>query len=439
MGRQWQNIRKWLTPGLGIKRWLVLLAFGIILIGIGIAQLIVYLFHDQVLPEPLTVLTLRFLPPYLRVLVAAVVGIGAITIAIIELNRSILAPFVAQQRGAFIDVKYNHSFRQKGIKLVALGGGTGLPAVLRGLKAETSNITAIVTVADDGGSSGRLRRELGVLPPGDLRNNIAALANDEDLMTQLFQYRFGEGGLEGHSFGNLFITALASITGSMDRALVETGRVLAVQGRVLPSTLQDVTLMAEVRGADGAGLRRVIGESNIPTVGGHIERVFITPENARAYPESIRAILSANLIVIGPGSLYTSIIPNLLINGVPEAIRASNATRIYVCNVATQEGETDDYTVVDHVAALERHVGRGVFNIVLANNTYPPITPGSQTHYVLPGSKDHEIYRRYEVIETDLTDPQYSWRHSPAKLCKAIMAIMAQRAPANVEAVEVSS
>src|SRR5258705_3330106 len=172
---------------------------------------------------------------------------------------------------------YNHSFRQRGIKLVALGGGTGLPSVLRGMKDHTSNITAIVTVADDGGSSGRLRRELGVLPPGDLRNNIAALADDENLMTQLFQYRFGDGGLEGHSFGNLFITALASITGSMDRALVEAGHVMAIQGRMLPSTLQDVMLCAEVRAPDGT-LKHVVGESDIPKIGGPIWRVYITPE-----------------------------------------------------------------------------------------------------------------------------------------------------------------
>jgi uncharacterized cofD-like protein len=434
MDRQWQSLRKWLTPGLGIKRWLVLLIFGISFIGIAIAELVIFLFREQILPEPLTLLTLRFLPPYLRIIVAVVVGGLAVAIAVLELNRSILAPFVMAQRGAFIDLKYSHSFRQKGIKLVALGGGTGLPAVLRALKVETNNITAIVTVADDGGSSGRLRRELGVLPPGDLRNNIAALANDEDLMTQLFQYRFGEGGLEGHSFGNLFITAMASITGSMDRALVETARVLAVQGRVLPSTLQDVTLGAEVRVAEG--MRRVIGESNIPEAGGQIERVFMVPDNARAYPESIRAILSANLIVIGPGSLYTSIIPNLLISGIPEAIRASSAVRIYVCNVATQDGETDNFTVADHVMALERHAGRGIVNVILANNTYPPITPGSVTHYVTAAPKDHEIYSRYEIYETDLTDPQYSWRHSPTKLCRAITNIVAARALTGVDLAE---
>src|SRR5690242_9423693 len=291
MDRHWQSVRKLLTPGLGIKRWLILLGLGVAAIAIAFAQFIIDVYADQPFPGVLYYLTLHFLPSYARILIGVVVGVVAISLALYKLNRSILAPFV--RRGPLIDAMYSHSRRQKGIKLVALGGGTGLPSVLRGLKGETSNITAIVTMADDGGSSGKLRRELGVLPPGDLRNNIAALADDEDLMTQLFQYRFADGGLEGHSFGNLFLTALANITGSMDRALVEAARVLAIQGRVLPSTLQDITLMAELRNADGTGLRRVIGESQITLANGIIDRVFITPESARAYPESIRAILGA--------------------------------------------------------------------------------------------------------------------------------------------------
>jgi uncharacterized cofD-like protein len=432
MVRQWRSIRKLLTPGLGIKRWLILLGFGIAAVATAFAQLIIDLYRTEPLPGILYYLTLQFLPSYVRIIVGVVVGGAAIIIALYNLNRSILAPFV--RRGPLIDAMYSHSRRQKGIKLVALGGGTGLPSVLRGFKGETSNITAIVTMADDGGSSGKLRRELGVLPPGDLRNNIAALADDEDLMTQLFQYRFAEGGLEGHSFGNLLLTALSGITGSMDRALTEAARVLAIQGRVLPSTLHDVTLMGEVRGSDGSGLRRVVGESQITEAGGTIERVFISPENARAYPESIRAILGANLIVIGPGSLYTSIIPNLLVNGIPEAIRASSALRIYVCNVATQQGETDGFTVADHILALERHVGRGLFSVVLANNVYPTMNAGPNTRYVMPAAKDHDVYQRYEICEADLTDPQRPWRHSPPKLNRAILNIAAQRQIGGVEA-----
>jgi len=266
---------------------------------------------------------------------------------------------------------------------------------------------------------------MGVLPPGDFRNNIAALADDEDLMTQLFQYRFGEGGLEGHSFGNLFLTVLVSITGSMDRALTEAGRVLAIQGRVLPSTLTDVTLMAEVRNPDGTGLRRVTGESQIPLAGGVIERVFLEPENARAFPESIRAILAAELVVMGPGSLYTSILPNLLVTGIAQAIRASSAVRLYVCNIAAQPGETDGFSVADHVLAIERNAGRGLFNVVLANNAHPD-PKGTPTQYVALAPADHPVRQRYEIVEADLTDPQYPWRHSPAKLSRAILGILAK-------------
>ncbi len=427
--RRLDIVRKWLTPGLGIKRWLVLLMFGITVISLAIAEVIVSIYRTEELPGVLYVITLRFLPTPIRIIIGLVVGFGSIFVAILELNRSILAPFAGTRRGTFIDVMYNHSFRQRGLKVVALGGGTGLPAVLRGLKHETSNITAIVTVADDGGSSGKLRRELGVLPPGDLRNNIAALADDEDLITQLFQYRFGEGGLEGHSFGNLFITALSNITGSMDRAVAEAGRVLAIQGRVLPSTLQEVTLMAEVQASDGT-LKRVVGESQIPEAGGKIERVFMSPENARAYPDALRAILAADLLVIGPGSLYTSILPNLLISGIPEAIRASNALRVYICNVATQEGETTGFNVADHVLAIERNAGRGLFNVVLANNAYPT-APGTRTQYVMPVPPDHEIRRRYDIREADLTDPKYPWRHSPAKLSRVLLDIVAQMAAIN--------
>jgi hypothetical protein len=255
---------KWLTPGLKIKRWLSLLMLGITLLAIGLAQVIVTLYRANDLPMPVYVITLHFLPVGVRVLVAAVLGLGTVVFALYELNRSILAPMAVRQQKSWLDLVLDHNRRQRGLKVVAVGGGTGLPSVLRGIKAYTSNITAIVTVADDGGSSGRLRRELGILPPGDLRNNITALANDENLMAQLFQYRFTSGGLEGHSFGNLFLTALTAITGSMDKAVAETGRVLAIEGRVLPATLHDVTLMAEVQVPGEKRLRRVVGSRKSP-------------------------------------------------------------------------------------------------------------------------------------------------------------------------------
>jgi len=413
---------KWLTPGLRIKRWLVLLFAGITILAVGVAQLIVTLYRANDFPASLYSLMLH-LPVWARVLLLTGTGIGAIAIALYQLNHSILAPLLMSRHESLIDMVYARSRRQRGLKVVAIGGGTGLPSVLRGMKAFTGNIAAIVTVADDGGSSGKLRRELGVLPPGDLRSNIAALANDENLMTQLFQYRFANGGLEGHSFGNLFLTALADITGSMDRAVAETGRVLAIEGRVLPATLQNVTLVAEVKRPGETRSRRVSGESQIPEAGGKIERVFLHPDQVRAYPEAVRAILSADLVVIGPGSLFTSILPNLLVSGITEALRACNAYKVYVCNVATQEGETDGFTVADHVAALEAHVGRGLFDAVLVNNSYPSKNAGEKTHYVLPTPEGHAIYQRYRVHTADLTDAERPWRHDPGKLAQALLTL----------------
>ena len=228
---------------------------------------------------------------------------------------------------------------------MVIGGGTGLSTLLRGLKEHTNNLTAIVTVADDGGSSGELRRSLGMLPPGDIRNCLTALSDDETLMGQLFQYRFASGnGLSGHPLGNLFITALAEITGSFEEAVAESGRVLAVHGQVLPATLHDVRLVADVQLPDNGKEVRVQGESQIPRTTGHIRRVWLEPAHLRAYPPTVQAILRADLILVGPGSLYTSMLPNLLVPDLGEALRVSRALKFYVCNVATQPGETDGFT-----------------------------------------------------------------------------------------------
>jgi uncharacterized cofD-like protein len=309
-------------------------------------------------------------------------------------------------------------------KVVAIGGGTGLSTLLRGLKAHTPHITAIVTVADDGGSSGRLRRELGVLPPGDFRNCIAALADDEALITQLFQYRFGQGnGLDGHSFGNLFITALAAVSGSFERAILEAGRVLAVRGRILPSTLEDVALVADLQEPTDSddtrvGLTRVQGESFIPKAGQPIERVFLRPDGVRAYPEAVRALLDADLIVAGPGSLFTSVLPNLLVADIRRAVEASTALRLYVCNVATQPGETDGFDLGQHMSSLQRHVGRGLFTHVLANDNLNQSQDQPQVHLV---SLRHPPDGGYQVISANVVDPTAPWRHDPGKLSAQII------------------
>ena len=321
----------------------------------------------------------------------------------------------------------------QGPKIVAIGGGTGMPQLLRGLRAYTDHITAIVTVADDGGSSGRLRRQMGVLPPGDFRNNIAALSDAEELMTRLFQYRFADsdiGGssseLAGHSFGNLFIATMAAVTGSFEAGLAECSRVLAVRGRVLPSTLEHLTLCAEVSHtqADGREAWLIVeGESKIPKAGGRIMRVFLKPDHPRAYPDVIRSILQADLIVAGPGSFFTSVMPNLLVPSVRDAICASTAPHIYLCNVATQPGETDHYTVTDHMRQLQLHAGEA-FRIVLANDHYDPLVPPSIYGQWVTLPQPDEVLD-YTLFTGDLVDDQQPWRHSSPKLAARLMELYA--------------
>ncbi len=409
---------KWLQPGLGVKRWLLMMAVGIALAGVGMGTLLWQVYPLSLIPQ---LLSLSALPAWARALLFSLAGLGLVIAGLAGLNRALLAPF-NRNGGQVVEALYRHRTRERGPRVAAIGGGHGLSTLLRGLKAHTSNITAIVTVADDGGSSGRLRRALGVLPPGDIRNCIAALADDEALTTQLFQYRFpratGEAGLDGHNFGNLFITAMAEVTGSFERAILESSRVLAVQGRVIPSTLQSVTLLGDLR-EGAANVNRVAGESRITQAPGIIERVYLEPDDAPAYPEAVRAILEAELIVLGPGSLYTSLLPNLLVREITQAVAASRALRVYVCNVATQRGETDGYTVGDHVAALERHVGPGLFPIVLANDNFDHA--GSLPEGVELVRLDGSPGATYTLYTADLVDPARPWRHDSEKLAKALM------------------
>jgi uncharacterized cofD-like protein len=274
-----------------------------------------------------------------------------------------------------------------------------------------------------------------------LRNCIAALADDEGLMTQLFQYRFPStslragpsaalgtggdgGGLNGHNFGNLFITAMAEVTGSSERAILESGRVLAIQGRVIPSTLHDVTLMADLRD-ESNGLSRVSGESRIPEVKGQIERVYLEPDSAPAYPGAVRALLDADLIVAGPGSLYTSVLPNLLVTDVAQAVAASRALKVYVCNVATQRGETEGYSAGDHATALQAHVGHDTFQVVLANdNLDVSFDAPAGVELVRPEFPPDTSYR---IITADLVDPAQPWRHDSNKLTRTLIRLIEER------------
>ena len=320
--------------------------------------------------------------------------------------------------------KLNH-----GPKIVAIGAGTGLAMLLRGIKKITNNITAIVTVGDDGGSSGRLREQMGVLPPGDIRNCIAALADDDDIVTKLFQYRFKTGeGLEGHSFGNLFITAMTAICGDMVSAIKESSKVLAIRGRVLPATCDDMKLYAKME--DDSIVR---GESNIPEAGKRIIQLCSEPANCKATPDTVEAILGADLIIMGPGSLYTSIISNFLVKDITRALWQSKAKKIYVCNAMTQVGETDNYSVSDHIKTILDHVkGENTVNstknfidAVLVNNYMPQ---NLAQKYELAGSFPVEIditeLRRLkvEVVERNLLENNKEGyvRHNCSKVAKAI-------------------
>lgn len=408
----------WLKLNLGVKRWVLLLFLGIVALGLGMAFVLVDFYREGTLPPALQALTLQFLPHWVRALLLGVAGAGAVAVALWQLSDTLLSPFAGSGRPI---VKMVADYRRKGRgpKVVVIGGGTGMATLLRGLKRHTSNITAIVTVADDGGSSGRLRRSLGVLPPGDFRNCIAALADDEALITQLFQYRFGAGdGLEGHSFGNLFISAMAEVTGSFERALVESSRVLTIQGRVIPATVQDVTLVGDLRSPEA--VYRVAGESAIPAATGSIERVFLQPDDVPAYPEAVQAILAADLIVAGPGSLYTSVIPNLLVRDIAAAVRASRAVKVYVCNVATQPGETDGYSVLDHVRALEQHAGERLFPFVVANDRH--------VGELLPGLEwvelDPPLNGSRRLIVADVAQPDKPWRHDSTKLANLLIKLI---------------
>lgn len=423
--KRFRHLVRWLAPGIRVKRWLFVLILGNIIIALGFTFALLKVSSETFI---LDIDNINNINGW-AIIGLIIIGMMSSALGYIKLSRNLLAPFRRHQRGRVIDVVYEHNKRQKGFRVVAIGGGTGLPSVLRGLKTETNNITAIVTVADDGGSSGRLRRDLGVLPPGDLRNNITALADDDSLLTRLFQYRFSTGELSGHSFGNLFIATLATVAdgnsgkNSLAEALIETERILNIQGRVLPATLDDVYLEATVRLKGSSRSVKIRGESKIGEIDGIIEAISLQPSEAVAYSESVRAILEADLIIIGPGSLYTSILPNLLVKDIANALRASSAYKIYVCNVATQPVETENYTVAEHVIALEKHIGRGVVQVILANNTYPTENAGDNTHYVQPVPSNHEILQRYDVRYTDLTDPERPWRHSPQKLANAILAL----------------
>lgn len=365
MGRRVIAPLRWLLPGLGIKRWLVLAVFGTALLVDGIYRWLVAEGGGLHINEGIDAFVDDYFSPSYLTWVFIVLGLLAIIYAMARWLTSMTRATRTGEHG-LLDSLLGRRLEQ-GYKIVAIGGGTGLSTLLRGLKRRTTNLTAVVTVSDDGGSSGRLQKELGVLPPGDVRNCLVALADDEALVTDLFRYRFEEGGgLTGHSFGNLFLAAMSGITGNFDVAIKESSRVLNIVGRVLPTTLSVVQLCAELD--DGT---IVEGESNIPKARLPIRRVFFAPERAMPLDEVIDAIRTADAIVLGPGSLFTSILPNFLVERVTQEVAHSNAVKIYVCNVMTQPGETDRMSAADHVEALFRNAGARVCDYVIVNDEPP--------------------------------------------------------------------
>ena len=409
---RWGRLLRLLYPGLSLKRWLLAGAIGIAACSVGLAYLLRKLFA-LTFPD--------FLPLYTEGILLLVLGMVVILFAVYGLYRSI-GPLVLASGtiDSLADTIYNRRSRGRGPRIVAIGGGTGLSVLLRGLKAYTDNLTAIITVADDGGSSGRLRRELGVLPPGDFRACLVAMSESESLLTDLFQYRFDQGdGLKGHSFGNLFIVAMNSITNSFEQALSESSKVLAVHGQIVPATVANLSLSAILH--DGT---QVSGESSITERGGEIERLLIEPPNAEAYPPAVEAIEEAQVVVIGPGSLYTSIIPNLLVSGISSALRNTAATKIYVCNVATQRGETEGYSVADHVEALSEHTFPSIVDHVVANEN--PVELGPRFMGEPVATSDAPL--GHTMLElADLTDPTHPVRHDSDKLARVVIDLYRKR------------
>lgn len=422
------KLNRWLRVGLHVKRWLALLVLGVTLLSLALAMALAWFYRNYDFPsatEPVVrYSTLQFITHPARELLLGVIGLVLTIVGLYRLGHSLLSPFLQASEGrrGLVETLEHHRFGAPPprLKVVAIGGGTGLSTLLRGLKRHDElSITAIVSIADDGGSSGRLREEFAMPPPGDIRNCIVALADAEPLIGRLFQYRFEQTGstLHGHSFGNLFLAAMTEMTGSFQEAVTEVSRVLAVRGQVLPTTLEQVTLCADL--SDGS---YVCGESNITKAPAAVRRLHLQ-QHPEPNPAAIRAILEADLVILGPGSLYTSVLPNLLVEGIAQAVRFSAATTVYVCNVATQVGETDHFGAADHVRALYEHVGHDLLDYILVNDNFgeaSKIKPEWGVEEVrlegldtLPGDA--------EIVCHDLVGPTTPLRHDPDKLADALL------------------
>jgi uncharacterized cofD-like protein len=420
------HLLKWLYPGMRFKRWLFLFAIGVMLVSLGLAVVFNYKYIDNIEETIFRMVylwtgTYNYMFTTLVGTIVVVIGSLIMLLATRMIIRSVITVLLPDSSDRLVDLIYEKRKLGRGPAVTVIGGGTGLSVLLRGIKEVTSNVTAVVTVADDGGSSGRLREDLGIIPPGDLRNCLVALADTEPLMEKLFQHRFGGSSeLAGHSFGNLFIAAMTEVTGDVEKALKESSKVLAVKGRVLPASTAFVRLDATM--TDGT---TVEGESQIPLVKKHIYRVHLFPEHVKPVESSLEAIRNADAIVLGPGSLYTSIMPNLLVDGVAKTLRSSKAVKIYICNVMTQPGETDGYTASMHVKAIIDHAGKGAIDYVLVNSA--PITPEMQKYYANKGAYpvevDEEALNALGVgfVKADIISETNVIHHDSVKLSRNVM------------------
>lgn len=423
-----------------IKRWIALFMLAIILTSLSLAMAAAWAYRNYEFPDyldgPLRYLTLQFIPHPWREIPLLLIGFGALAFSFYRLSTSLMAPLLAKDASGrpFAEIVNEHRFGPVApeFSVVAIGGGTGLSALLRGLKLHDVDITAIVTVADDGGSTGRIRNIFNMPAPGDIRNCLVALADAESLMGQLFHYRFDqeESELAGHSFGNLFITAMTQVTGSFERAVIESAQVLNIRGRVLPSTVENVTLCAEMD--DGTTMR---GESTISHEKPGIDRIFLEPDSPGAYTPALAAILKANLIILGPGSLYTSVLPNLLVDGVREAVRWSSAPTVYVCNVATQLGETDHFGYEDHIREVVQYLGENQLNYAIVNSNPAAADAIRPEWQVEPITYDgaETIDDSVRIIARDVVNDRNPLRHDPQKLSRVLLEVgrqnLAQQIP----------
>lgn len=413
------RLLKWLYPGMKVKRWIFACAFGIIVLAMGIELCVMK--ERVVAGKNLIVVywgtTLLF------------IGIVLIIISIRKMVKSLVSAFLPE-REQLVDYVYRERQKRllaRGPKVAVIGGGTGLSVLLRGLKEYTNNITAIVTTMDSGGSSGKIREQMDTLPPGDIRNCLVALADAEPLMGELFQYRFKGGtDLEGHSFGNLFITALTKVTGDFEKAIKESSKVLAIRGRVIPSTLSKVNLKAEYK--DGTTME---GEDRIPKVRKAIRRIYLQPQGSGAPIEAVDAIRKADLIVLGPGSLYTSVIPNLLIDDIRKAILGSSAIKVYVCNVMTEAGETDGYSAFDHLDVVIKHTDPKIVKYCIVNTAEVPAEflarYREEDAYPVIVDADKIREKGYVLVEDEVISTKDFVRHNPTKLAKKIMSLVIEK------------